>query len=113
MEEWWKKVETQLPKPTDEQMSFLRRVVERCREEQQEMISENFTEPVRDCLFGLPGGGKSTCIKWLRDFFENCLQWEDGVQFQFLAAQNTMAALIGGKTIHSWSKIPVSATNGG
>ena len=113
VEEWWKKVETQLPKPTDEQMRFLRRVVERCREEQQEMISENFTEPVRDCLFGLPGGGKSTCIKWLRDFFETCLQWEDGVQFQFLAAQNTMAALISGKTIHSWSKIPVNATDGG
>ncbi len=67
----------------------------------------------RACLFGLPGAGKSTCIKWLRDFFENCLQWVDGVQFQFLAAQNTMAALIGGKTIHPWSKIPVNATDGG
>ena len=33
----------------------------------------------------------------------------NGVQFQFLASQNTMAALIGGATVHSWSTIPVNA----
>ena len=113
MQEWWGKVQSHSPVPTEEQTRFLRRVVERCRDEHQEMISEKYTEPVRDCLFGVPGAGNSTCIKWLRDFFEHCLQWEDGVQFQFLAAQNTMAALTGGKTIHSWSKIPVNATDGG
>ena len=37
--------------------------------------------------------------------------WEDGVQFQFLASQNTMAALIKGKTIHSWGRIPVNASD--
>ena len=50
------------------------------------------------------------CIKWLSDFFENCLGWQDGVQFQFLASQNTMAALIGGTTVHSWGVIPVNAS---
>ncbi len=68
-------------------------------------------EPIRDCLLGLPGAGKSSCIKWVRRFFEECLQWEDGIQFQFLASHNTMAALIAGKTIHSWSTIPVNASD--
>ena len=43
-------------------------------------------------------------------FVENCLGWQDGVQFQLLASQNTMAALIGGTTVHSWGVIPVNAT---
>ncbi len=34
--------------------------------------------------------------------------WKHGVQFQFLAAQNSMAALIGGNTVHSWGAIPTS-----
>ena len=33
------------------------------------------------------------------------------MQFQFLASQNTMAANIGGATIHSWAAIPISATD--
>ena len=33
------------------------------------------------------------------------------MQFQCLAAQHTMAALIGGTTIHGWGKIPVNATD--
>ena len=68
-------------------------------------------EPVRDCLLGIPGAGKSTCIKLMRRFFEECLGWENGVQFQFLASQNTMAALIGGQTLHSWGVIPLNATD--
>ena len=42
-------------------------------------------------------------------FFEQCMQWELAVHFQFLASQNTMAALIGGQTVHSWGGIPVNA----
>ena len=48
-------------------------------------------------------------MKLIRDLFENCFGWEDGVQFQFLAPQNTMAALVGGKTVHAWGCIPVNA----
>jgi len=59
---------------------------------------------------GIPGAGKSTCIGYMRRLFEECLGWGDGVQFQFLASQNTMAALIGGQTIHSWGRIPINAT---
>ena len=32
------------------------------------------------------------------------------VQFQCLASQHTMAALIGGTTVHGWGKVPVNAT---
>ena len=66
---------------------------------------------MRSCLFGIPGAGKSHCIKLVRRFFEECLRWEDGVQFQFVASQNTMAALIDGKTVHTWGVIPVNAAD--
>ncbi len=99
------------------------RVVERCRQEAKELGEETvdakqkrhsakrapLSEPVRDCLFGIPGAGKSTCLKLLRRFFEECLGWEDGVQFVYLATQNTMAALVGGQTVHTWGQIPVNA----
>ena len=57
---------------------------------------------------GAQGAGKSHCINIRRRFFEECLGWEDGVQFQFLAQQNTMAALIGGKTVNTWGVIPIT-----
>ena len=40
--------------------------------------------------------------------YQECLKWEDGIQFQFLASQNTMASLIGGATVHSWGGIPLN-----
>ena len=64
---------------------------------------------MRDCLLGFPGTGKSQCIKTMRKFFQEVLHWEPGIQFQFLASQNTMAALIEGQTIHSWGTIPLGA----
>ena len=112
----WLKDLKKLPEPpTPEHMAFLQRVVDRCRQEHNSLRNPRTQifeeEPVRDCLLGIPGAGKSSCIKLLRRFFEECLCWEDGVQFQFLAIQNTMAALIGGKTIHSFGTIPVNSTD--
>ena len=104
-------------RPTDEQKAFLDHVIARCNIEQKELgqtrahVAEsktNYSEPVRTCLFGIPGAGKSHCIKLLRKLFEDCLHWEDGVQFQFLAQQNTMASLIGGKTVNTWGVIPIN-----
>ncbi len=69
------------------------------------------SEPARDCLLGVPGAGKSHCLKLLRRFFEECLVWQDGVHFQFLASQNTMAALIRGLAIHTWGRIPVNSVD--
>ena len=120
-------------KPTVEQIQLLERIIGRCRQEAAdfrraaEAVAEParkrrkapqppteagaFSEPVRDCLLGMPGAGKSYCLTLLRRFFEEVLAWEDGVQFQFLASQNTMAALIRGKTIHSWGRVPVNASD--
>ena len=70
---------------------------------------EHLSEPLFACLFGIPGAGKSTCIRHSRSFFIEALGWEDGVDSQFLATQNTMAALIRGNTVHHWGSIPVNA----
>ena len=115
VKDWVKQLQRGSHPPNKEQMAFLIRVIDRCREESKNLRNPKLKtysdEPVRDFLLGIPGSGKSTCIKLMRRFFEECLKWEDGVQFQFLASQNTMAALIGGKTVHSWGTIPVNATD--
>ena len=113
VKDWLKLLAQEKEPPNSEQMQFLNRVIDRCRKENQAFkdpsCKQYLDEPVRDCLLGLPGAGKSTCIKLVRRFFEECLHWEDGIQFQFLASQNTMAALIGGATVHTWGCIPVNA----
>ena len=115
VQSWLASLKKEKEAPNSKQMEFLTRVIDRCREEANSFktpqAKEYKDEPLRDCLLGLPGAGKSTCIKLVRRFFEECLQWEDGFQFQCLATQNTMAALIGGATIHSWGTIPVNATD--
>ena len=63
-------------------------------------------EPLRANVQGLPGAGKSRAIHWLRDLFENCFGWEHGREFYFVAPQNTMAALIGGQTLHTFGNLP-------
>ena len=94
-------------------MTFLHAVMGRSRKEMSVFKSNPSAkvyddEPLRACLLGVPGAGKSSCLKLMRRFFEECLHWEDGVQFQFLATQNTMAALTGGATSHTWGGIPVN-----
>ena len=112
VQDWLKQLKKLPEPPTAEHMAFLQRVVQRCRKEQQSLKDSRCQvfdeEPVRDCLLGIPGAGKSSCIKLLRRFFEECLNWEDGIQLKFLATQNTMAALIGGKAVRSWATIPVN-----
>ena len=92
------------------QALFLDHIIQRCEEEHQyfhdvgapaAQNSKSLSEPMRACLFGIPETGKSHCIHLLRRFFEKSLRWEDGVQFQFLAQENTMAAFIGGRTVNT------------
>ena len=54
---------------------------------------------------------KNECLRWTRRCFEEVLGWTSGVQFQMVAPQHTMALLIGGKTVHSWSQVPINATS--
>jgi len=65
-------------------------------------------EPLRLLTHGLPGAGKSQLIKWIRSFFEDVLGWEHGREFVCIASMNTMAALIGGYTIHTWGEVPIN-----
>ena len=79
---WLRNLCSSEEKPNDEQGRSLRGVVERCKTGRAELhrnSSLELSEPMRACLMGFPGAGKSKCLKW-----------EDGVQFQFLAFQNTI-----------------------
>ena len=129
VEEWWCSLRKSPEPPIKEQELFLKCVEERCLQEERDLrrlaLEQNasihgdkrrkccrhttLTEPLLACLFGIPGSGKSTCIRLLRSFFMDAVGWEEGVDFQFLASQNTMAALIGGKTVHHWGSTPVNA----
>ena len=44
----------------------------------------------------------------MRSFFEEVLGWEHGREFICVASMNTMAALIGGMTIHSWGEVSIN-----
>jgi len=64
-------------------------------------------EPLRWCLHGGPGTGKTHALKILREeLFQNILHWDMGVQFQMVALQAVMAELLGGDTIHHACGIP-------
>ena len=117
IEAWKAALKASDENPTEEQWKFLDSVIKRCAQEQAELgplraapskQALSLSETTRCCLFGIPGAGKSHCIKLVRKFFEECLKWEDGVQFQFLAQQNSMARLVRGKTINTWAIIPVN-----
>jgi hypothetical protein len=62
-------------------------------------------------VHGLPGAGKSEVIKWARSFFEKVLGWRHGREFVCIASMNTMAALIGGMTIHGFGGVPFNSDN--
>ena len=113
---WCPLLEKHVPDaPTSEQADFIDAVVKRClaeqafeRTEKSEGLAE---EPMLDLIHGLPGTGKSRVIEWTREYFENILGWEHGVQFVCLAYQNSMAAGINGLTINHWAAIPINETN--
>ena len=64
-------------------------------------------EPLREMIQGLPGAGKTMVITLSVEFFEPVLGWSHGVEFACIAGMNTMAALIGGSTIHSFGEVPI------
>ena len=61
---------------------------------------------------GVPGAGKVQLLAWIRELFEEQLGWTHGIQFVFLAFQNSMAAHTNGSTIHHWSGIPANEEAG-
>ena len=100
--------------PNADQLHFLRSVAKRCEEEAADLSrpgAKYGSEPMRCGLFGLPGAGKTECSKLQKRFFEECLGWEAGIQYQCVAPQNTMAALLGGSTCHTWGQVPINPTD--
>ena len=109
--QWLSKVCAESPAPEGAQLEYLKGVMDRCAREAAEIHgrvpkAERNSEPSREFLLGPPGAGKSECLKWTIRYFEECLGWEHGVQYQCLASQHTMAALIGGTAMHGWGQVP-------
>ena len=111
--QWLIDVRAEEEAPNAIQLKFLQDVAARCaleaREESTDAINAaSESAPMRPMIQGLPGGGKSKLIKWVCRFFQEALGWTHGVEYVCLASQNTMAALIGGRTFHSWGEIAVN-----
>ena len=94
-------------RPSEEQLACLQKIVDRCLQEHKEHgRNVKFrSEPLRMVLHGVPGAGKTQTLLWIRRFFEEVCKWTHGIEFVFCTSQNTMAALIGGVTLHSFFKI--------
>ena len=109
---WVRKLQTQKEAPNREQLQGITSVIQRCAleagEQQRDQVNSDPAEPSREMVHGLPGAGKSRVIHWMKEFFTDVLGWEHGVHFVVLASQNTMAALVGGRTLHSWGNIPIN-----
>ena len=93
---------------------MLTKVVTRVLQEKadEDVNKEYRSEPVPMLLHGVPGAGKSRVLKWMRIFFEEVCDFTHGVEFVYLASQNTMAALSGGSTPHSFGDIPFMTKGG-
>ena len=104
-------------RPNNEQFAILERVACRIKTEmKQEQASYGYSshpdeEPMLDLIHGLPGTGKSELITWLKELF-HLIGWRHNVQYVCLAVQNSMAASIGGNTIHHWAGIPTGQNEG-
>ena len=116
MEPWLRALKQRRLKPNTEQFAFLESLAQRLHTEAQneldDSVREAMEEPMFDLIHGIPGAGKSLLISWVRELFEEVMQWQHGVQFVCLGFQNAMAAHINGSTVHHWSGIPVGETDG-
>ena len=110
--EWKKDLFAGKKPPTPEQWRVLDEIYQRTLHEQLEgrrdLCSKSTTEPLRLMIQGLPGSGKSQVIQWIRSLFQDVMGYVHGREFICLASMNTMAALIGGMTIHSWAEVPIN-----
>jgi hypothetical protein len=111
--DWRRRLFQNAKSPTADQWRVIEAIHARCVRMRQEHNSNSQKrsreEPLRLMIQGLPGAGKSQVIQWVRSFFEEVLGWQHGREFVCLASMNTMAALIGGFTIHSWGEVPINA----
>ena len=65
------------------------------------MRFEDLPEPLRWCVHGGPGTGKTHIIKIIKEeLFGQVLGWNIGLEYNIIAFQAVMADLLGGDTIH-------------
>ena len=107
-EEWCAHLEASDKSPYGRQWEILNAVHEQCLREwtnEHSRQSASVNVPFFKLVHGLPGSGKSEVLKWLTSYFEKIWHWQQGVHFEKVAFMNSMAANIGGVTIHSWGEI--------
>ena len=82
-----------------EQYEVVKLVATRVKDEMRALSKKKFVdigEPLRWCVHGGPGTGKSHVIKlWKEELFQGVLKWNMGVEFQIVAFQAVMADLLG------------------
>ena len=73
VQRWFRDLENSDHPPNARQMAVLQGVRRRCEQEAREVNGLSpqrpGSEPLRGCVLGVPGAGKSECIKWLQRFF--------------------------------------------
>ena len=108
--QWCAKLHDSDKKPTPVQWNFMDAVHHRCEteaeEEQRGKVNTTKEEPARLFVHGLPGSGKTQVMLWLAEYFQQVWGWTKGMHFIYLAPLNSMAARIGGSTVHSWGEVP-------
>ena len=122
---WFAKIRVEEETPNNEQYAVLHavrdRVLQECALEKEgagvlkrlrgfSAVDER-EEPFRGCCHGLPGTGKSRVIKWLVRMFREALHWNHGIEYQCVAFQNTVAAAMGGLTLHSSGDIQIGSNS--
>jgi hypothetical protein len=76
----------------------VRRVLQEERDTKEGVAQKS--NPLLHLMHGRPGVGKSHVLKKIRDFFENIMKWNIGLEFNIAALQAVMAVQIGGETLH-------------
>lgn len=97
--------------PTVDQWSVIAKMHERLVDEKTEASKssqqKSKEEPLRSMIQRLPGAGKTMAITLLVEYFESVPGWSRRQDFACIASMNTMSALIGGSTIHSFGEVPI------
>ena len=117
---WKAKLSADSMAPSDQQWLILDTIHERAKLEYEwermepndshAMANDQYkalrqAEPLFRLIHGLPGSGKSKVLKWLRSYLVEVWHMTEEEDFVFLAPMNSMAAGIGGSTLHSWAEI--------
>ena len=97
------------PLLNSKQVDMVTKIGERIIVELEELETGTLgeSEPLRWCLHGGPGTGKSFVLNLVKkELFQEKLGWRIGDEFQIVALQAVMAQMLGGDTIHHALGIP-------